>query len=422
MDFPNPRGCVAGVMFFGSLLCCAGGPLNDNAVGSSSSGSDPHPTPEAITASFRIENQVILTSEGQGLHFLPARAALIPGTPSRVLLTIQQMETIGTHGFRDLYSSETSDSGRTWSQPERIEKLRRTTLADGYDLVIGDLYPQWHAATGVVLATGKTFGFRDGLKEDHSRERVSYSVYSPDTRAWSGLQMLTLPSMDHEGKPLLEANAGCNQRFDLPDGDVLLPIRYRKDAGSPAYTTIVARCSFDGKTLAYRSHGTELTLPRDRGFYEPSVTGVDGRYYLTLRADRSAYVTRSEDGLNYEPAREWTFDDGTPLGSYNTQQHWVVYKDALYLVYTRRGANNDHVFRNRAPLFIARVDPIRLCVLRATERVLIPESGLGFGNFGVVEVSPLETWVITSEEAFPASRRNEPNHVLLARILWTNSH
>ncbi|HSI07978.1 MAG TPA: sialidase family protein [Rariglobus sp.] len=401
MDFLNPGFRIMGSMFLGSLLCHAGG----------ASPSDP----------FRIENQIILTSMVPGLHFLPARAALIPESPARVLLTIQQMDTSGTHGFRDLYSSETKDNGRTWSPPERIETLRRTTLADGYDLVVGDLYPQWHVATGVVLATGKTFGFRDGTKEDRSRERVSYSVYTPATRAWSGLQMLDLPISDHEGKPLLEANAGCNQRFDLVNGDVLLPIRYRKDAGAPAYTTIVARCSFDGKTLTYRTHGTELTLPRDRGFYEPSVTGFDGRYYLTLRADHSAYVTRSEDGLDYEPAREWTFDDGAPLGSYNTQQHWVTHGRELYLVYTRRGANNDHVFRNRAPLFIARVDPVRLCVLRSTERVLIPERGLGLGNFGIVVVSPKETWVITAEEAFPANRRHEPNHVLLARILWTKS-
>ena len=56
----------------------------------------------------------------------------------------------------------------------------------------------------------------------------------------------------------------------------------------------------------------------------------------------------------------------------NTQQHWLSHRDGLCLIYTRRGANNDHVIRNGAPLFIAGVDPERLRVLRATERVLIP--------------------------------------------------
>ena len=41
--------------------------------------------------------------------------------------------------------------------------------------------------------------------------------------------------------------------------------------------------------------------------------------------------------------REWRFDDGSPLGSYNTQQHWVTVGGGLFLVYTRKGADNDHI-------------------------------------------------------------------------------
>jgi hypothetical protein len=138
-----------------------------------------------------------------------------------------------------------------------------------------------------------------------------------------------------------------------------------------------------------------------------------------MRADHSAYVSQSQDGLNYEPIKEWTFDDGNVLGSYNTQQHWIAHGDTLYLAYTRRGAGNDHVFRHRAPLFIARVDPDRLCVIRDTEQVLMNETGLDLGGgFGIVDVSPTETWVISSEMAFPASRRDEPNRVLLVKLLW----
>ena len=64
----------------------------------------------------------------------------------------------------------------------------------------------------------------------------------------------------------------------------------------------------------------------------------------------------------------------------------------LYLIYSRRGANNDHVFRNRAPLFIARVDPERPCVLRATEQILMPETGLDLAaGFAPADVGPGET-------------------------------
>lgn len=62
---------------------------------------------------------------------------------------------------------------------------------------------------------------------------------------------------------------------------------------------------FDGETLTYEEHGPELNIPQGRDLYEPSLTRFNRRYYLTLRADHSAYVTRGEDGIHFEPVREW---------------------------------------------------------------------------------------------------------------------
>src|SRR5690606_34037469 len=98
--------------------------------------------------------------------------------------------------------------------------------------------------------------------------------------------------------------------------------------------------------------------------------------------DLKAYVCTSADAKNWSEPQPWTFDDGSELGSYNTQAHWLVHKEGLFLSYTRRGANNEHIVRNRAPIFIARVDPERLCVLRESEQILIPERGVMLGNFG----------------------------------------
>ena len=102
--------------------------------------------------------------------------------------------------------------------------------------------------------------------------------------------------------------------------------------------------------------------------------------------------------------------------------------DGLFLVYTRRGANNDHVFRNRAPLFMAQVDVERLRVVRQTERVLLPEKGAQFGNFGVVNASAGESWVLDAEgmqgdaeQPFDIARtvhRGANNRLYLCRILW----
>jgi hypothetical protein len=269
-----------------------------------------------------------------------------------------------------------------------------------------------------VLATGKTFGFLGGTQEDRGLERVSYAVYSPKSDTWSDLRLLDLPAKDHEGRPILEPNSGCHQRVDLPNGEILLPIRYRKDPAHRYYTTMVARCRFDGEKLTYVQHGSEFTIPRERGLYEPSVARFDGRFFLTMRADHSAFVARGTNGLDYEPFIEWKFDDGQVLGSYNTQQHWLTYNDTLFLIYTRRGANNDHIMRHRAPLFIAEVDPDRLCVRRATEKILIPENNADLGaGFAVVDFSPQETWVITSE--IPTRGSRDYNRMLMARLIWS---
>jgi len=89
-------------------------------------------------------------------------------------------------------------------------------------------------------------------------------------------------------------------------------------------------------------------------------------------------------------------------------------------VYTRRGLNNDHVFRHRAPLVMAQVDPARMCVLRDTERILVPERGARLGNFGVVEVNAEETWVTVAEWMQPVGceKYGSDNSVYAARIRW----
>jgi hypothetical protein len=128
---------------------------------------------------------------------------------------------------------------------------------------------------------------------------VSYAVYDPQSDVWSALKIVEMPKADHEGKPILQPNAGCNDRVDLPDGDILLPMRYCKDAKQRCYTTIVARCRFDGEALTYVEHGSELSRDKNRGLYEPSLHALGGKFYLTMRADDTAFVSVSSDGLHY---------------------------------------------------------------------------------------------------------------------------
>jgi hypothetical protein len=71
--------------------------------------------------------------------------------------------------------------------------------------------------------------------------------------------------------------------------------------------------------------------------------------------------------------------------------------------------------------------PDRLVVLRATERILVPEHGARLGNFGVTQISEHETWVTVAEWMQthspniiipPDNAFGADNTVWAARILW----
>ncbi|MFW6124690.1 MAG: sialidase family protein, partial [Pirellulales bacterium] len=336
-----------------------------------------------------------------------------------VVMTMNTMHLAGSDVFKAMYGLESQDLGRTWSAPRELEALaprQETIVGQACPVAASDFWPRWHAASSTLLGTGHTVAYTPDwhIRPDRPR-RTAYSVYDAETGRWAPWQKMEMP----DATKFYNAGAGCTQRYDLPDGSVLLPFYFRP-AGTNSRVA-VARCSFDGRTLSYVEHGDELAVDDDtRGLHEPSLTRFDGTYYLTLRNDRRGYVTRGRDGLAFEPIRPWRFDDGSELGNYNTQQHWVTHSDSLFLVYTRRGAGNDHVFRHRAPLFMAQVDPQRLHVIRQTERILVPERGARLGNFGVTRVNEQETWVTVAEWMQPkgVEKYGSDGSVFVARIEW----
>src|SRR5690606_30897097 len=117
------------------------------------------------------------------------------------------------------------------------------------------------------------------------------------------------------------ARNACAQWLVRPDGTLLVPLYVGKSA-KDRFRTTVAECQFDGEELRYVRNGNLLGIEVGRGLYEPSLVFWHERYFLTLRNDEGAYVSVSEDGLHYSVPQAWRFDDGSELGSYNTQQHW----------------------------------------------------------------------------------------------------
>ena len=346
-----------------------------------------------------IDLQTIHSGYDRKTCWVHARPGTIPGNPPITVVTMQKLRLTGSDVFYEINDIRTDDGGQTWFGPTpHPDTLGRRPADGGIQECVCDFWPQWHATSGVLLGTGHTVQYIDDDHPPTSKATTGYSVYDVDRRAWSPWAKLQMP--DHPNFEI--SGAGCTQRVDLPDGQILLPIYFRlaetiKDHFHFQGVATVLRCRFDGQTLCYLEHGTELTVPTARGFGEPSLAQYGGRYYLTIRHDDAGYVTVGDDGLHFDEPRTWTFDDGSDLGSYNTQQHWVTMSGGLYLVYTRRGANNDHVLRHRAPLFLAKVDLDRLCVIRESEQILVPERGARLGNFGVTWISDNESWVVVSE-------------------------
>lgn len=362
--------------------------------------------------------------------YTQARAGIVQraGRSPVVVVTMSPLKLTGSDVYFELHEMRTSDLGKTWLGPfKHLETMGRR--ADGVrngqpvEVAVSDFWPKWHARSGKLLGTGQSMQFiNDKSPITGGRRTTTFSVYDAEANTWSKWESLPVPHKDMQ----YACGAGCTQRVDLPNGDILLPVYYRLE-GSPIAHSKVLRCRFDGKKLSVVDEGNALTVETHRGLGEPSLAVYKGKYYLTLRHDLTAYVSTSDDGLHFGPIKKWTWDDGSELGSYNTQAHWVTHSDALYLVYTRRGADNDHIFRHRAPLFMAEVDTATLRVLRATEQVLIPQKGARYGNFGVCDVSEHETWVVETEwmQRPPAepiipvqNRWQAAARVQAARILW----
>lgn len=376
-----------------------------------------------IPLRYRGQAEPMLQVLEPGFCWFHPRAAALPGAGQNgqpaVVVTIQKHLVASDH-FSGLCYMRSDDLGRTWTGPTEVPELAWRSGPKGETIGVCDVTPGWVAHSKKLLAIGIQLRYSaEGVEllDQPRSHAAAYAIYDPTTGAWAPWQTLAMP--EETGKFYLVA-PGCGQWLEKPDGTLLVPAYVRRPEGG-RYTTTILHCAFDGQKMTFLESGDEMTIPTGRGLYEPSLIWFDDQYYLTIRSDDAAYVTTSQDGLHYHPVRPWTFDDDRDLGSYNTQAHWLSHSEGLFLCYTRRGANNDHIVRNRAPIFIAQVDPVKLQVLRHTERSLLPERGAMLGNFGAASITPNESWVTDSEyiEGGKAHPRGADGTTWLGRVKWS---
>ena len=377
---------------------------------------------------MKIELQQIKTGFTGEFCYTHARAGMSP--EGRVWLTTQPLLLEGCDIFYGMQTLVSSDRGRTFSGFRKSAALIRQVVEGGMEDAFCDATPLFCKKSGKTILLGHTARYLNNKLAPNPRRRfTAWSVWDEAAGDWTPYRHLEMPDTE----AFYSCGNGCGQSYELPDGDLLIPVynasleESRKVDG--CYAAMVLRCGFDGENLWVKELGSPLQCPVPRGFCEPSITAYGGNYFLALRNDVTGYVARSSDGMHYSDPVELSFDDGENAGNYNTQQHWITGGGKLYMVYTRRGAGNDHVFRHRAPLFIAEFDPEKMVLIRSTEQIAVPERGARLGNFGCLHVSDHESWVIASEWMQTTApdhynyRRcmsyGSDNSIFIARITWS---
>lgn len=309
-------------------------------------------------------------------------------------LYYQMLLLTGIDVGKGSYVLKSVDGGKSFGEPQKLNAYE--AVVDGVrEVFAGSLmfYSRYHKRIVSIGAIQyfESDKYAKGWKDNQCIASFRYAFVDPQTGMYcSELMPFDFPFPTSGGIPF-------GQPIEYEDGSFLISFYYTPE-GKRKDSVVTARCTLEGDTLRFLAFGEPLEDgSRARGLDEPSVALFNGKYYMTIRCDETGLYATSDDGLHFDTPREWCFEDGTPIGNYNTQQRWVRYKGGLHLVYTRRGAHNDHVFRHRAPLFMARFDEARGCLIRDSEVILVPEMGARLGNFTVTDVSAQEFWVVTAE-------------------------
>ena len=349
---------------------------------------------------MKIETTRIPTDFKGERCYVHARGLIMPSGFG--IMTTQKLELSGCDVFYGLEMMKSSDGGRTFSSPIPCENLKRRYFADGNSVAFCDATPFYHKKTGKIILTGHTarYGADNALAPAPQTRETPYAVYDEKTGDFSAYKFIDMP--ETPDRKYYSSGAGCTQITELENGDLLIPLYFNDyesacDPWHSCSSVAVMRCSFDGEDMKLIEIGNELTVDVPRGLGEPSIACFGDEYLLALRNDETGFVSKSTDGLHYSEPKPLEFDDGENLGNYNTQQHWLVGGGKIYLVYTRRAGFNDHVFRHRAPLFIAEFDSERMCVIRETEQIAVPERGARLGNFGCQSFSDEVGFVFAAE-------------------------
>lgn len=363
---------------------------------------------------YSVDLQILTEGFDSTYNWFQPRVAFT-GVPGEYSLIMQPWIFSTSDYFGIYHEMHTYNKGSSWTSPVSLMDSLGEIYVEDTLLRIADVNSQYHAQTNKILAIGGVCRYLGENQIGYVRNTCYFS-YDPQSRTYSSYKILQMPN-----DTLFQYSyPGCSQWVELDNGQILQPFRMWDDTRGRFYTT-VARCTFDGDSLFFNEYGNVLDLERGRGLYEPSLIEYNGRYYLTMRNDANGVLSVSDDGLHYSDPIEWKFDTDSLIYSVSTQQHWVKSPWGLYLVYTSANRQESgNVLRGRAPLFMAKFDEQCMCLIKETERILVPNKGAQLGNFGAFDLNASESWVVTSEATTTATLGVGDNNarVYIAKIKW----
>lgn len=335
-------------------------------------------------------------------------------TERNAFLTYGMLLLSGSDVFHDTYFARSVDGGKTFDEPRKLERLE--ARKDGIRTIFSpatEYYSKYYK---------KWFVFGRNTSYEHEKHPIllggiaigetKYILRDSETGDYTGdVMSLPLPFEYVSATPHA-------QIVEFENGDLLLTF-YVTPKGEIKSKALSVRYRYENGAFSIVQAGEALSFSdAARGLDEPSVAKHGDCYYMTLRTDEQGLVSMSRDGLHFSAPTPWRWDDGSILQNYNTMQRWIRGGGELYLAYTRRGAHNDHVFRHRAPIFMARFDAKQMCLVRDSEVILVPELGARLGNFTVTQISEKEIWLLTAEWMQPigCEKYGSDNSIWIAKI------
>lgn len=324
----------------------------------------------------------------------------------------------GSDVFTGQYIAKSTDGGQTWGTPKlstvMVDTTERGKRVSHYAQIVH--YSRRHHKW---LCFGNTTMYNDNngayqvYEDGEPYAWPLWMTFDSATGDFTSCQKLAFP-LDYE---LAMPFDGV---VELDNGHILLPFYYRPIGAGKCSRPIVVEYDVSGETPTVVQAGSAVDVTgHTRGFGEPSIVRFGDKYYMTIRSDEFGAWCESADGLNWSAPVKWTWSDGTDLGNANTQQHWLQIGDELYLAYTRVTADNGNVFRNRAPIFVAKVDLAAKGLVSATEQAVVPNRGARLGNYCVSESPDGNPWLVTAEWMQGVSGQTlQPGAVAASNSIW----